>query len=167
MTPEQAWATGHKRLFVTGEMQSGKTTWCARMVAHVRDSGATVRGVLSPAVFVDGVKVGIDLVNLATDERHHLADRRQANDTGEILTEQWRFAPDVLAWGDTVLRQINAADLLLIDELGPLELTRGAGWQSALALLDAERYRTACVVVRPALLNHALQRWGGHIVRVD
>ena len=47
----------------------------------------------------------------------------------------------------------------MIDELGPLELEEGHGYQEALRLLDEERYHTALVVVRPALLPLACLRW--------
>jgi len=49
--------------------------------------------------------------------------------------------------------------LLIIDELGPLELVRSAGYTEALKLLDEERYKDAIVVIRPSLLALAQERW--------
>ena len=48
---------------------------------------------------------------------------------------------------------------ILIDEVGPLELLRGEGWQGALRLVDDGSYDEAIVVVRPALIGVARQRW--------
>ena len=52
----------------------------------------------------------------------------------------------------------------LVDELGPLELVRGEGWQAALETLAQGGYRLALVVVRPELLDVLPAAW--HIQRV-
>ena len=52
-----------------------------------------------------------------------------------------------------------APDLLVVDELGPLEFARGVGLTEGLTAVDAGRYAVACVVVRPALVDEALRRW--------
>ncbi len=154
------WEQHPNLLIVTGEVGAGKTTWCQGWIKYVRARQVTVCGLLSPARFEDGHKTGIRLVNLATAEERLLAWLRAGEDTTGVATQRWQFDPAVLAWGDTILRAIEHTDVLVIDELGPLELERGEGWVSALALLDSSRhYDMACVVVRPALVPAALARW--------
>ena len=46
-------------------------------------------------------------------------------------------------------------DLLVVDELGPLELERGVGWTAALGLLQQSGFALAVVVVRPGLVARA------------
>lgn len=58
-----------------------------------------------------------------------------------------------------MLGAIEACDLLLIDELGPLEWIEEGGFRSAFAALDTDCYRWAVAVVRPNLLHLACQRW--------
>ena len=65
----------------------------------------------------------------------------------------------VFAWGNQIISGLKDEDVIIIDELGPLELEDGYGFQEALHLLDEGRYRTAFVVVRPALLPLAQLRW--------
>jgi hypothetical protein len=48
----------------------------------------------------------------------------------------------------------------VIDELGPLELTRNVGWTVAWDVLRSGGYRTAVVVVRPALMDATRKRIG-------
>lgn len=152
--------TGEPTLFlVTGACGSGKTTLCRALADEALRLGKHVCGVLSPPVFDSGRKVGISLLNLATGESRLLARRREAVDTPAVTTTEWAFDPVVLAWGDDVLRETGACDLLVVDELGPLELERGEGWQSALPLIGRGAYRAALVVVRPRLLDAALARW--------
>jgi nucleoside-triphosphatase THEP1 len=160
ITPRDLWEHPPKLLIVTGEIGTGKTTWCRQLIDYARAQQARVCGLLSPALIQDGLKTGIQLVNLATREQRRLAWLRTDDHTPGIATQRWQFDPIVLAWGDTVLRDITHANVLVIDELGPLEFERGAGWQSALGLIDSDRrYDMACVVVRPALLPVALSRW--------
>lgn len=54
--------------------------------------------------------------------------------------------------------------LLVIDELGPLELLRGGGLAQALALLErgpSERFPNALVIIRDSLLDAARERFEG------
>jgi iron complex transport system ATP-binding protein len=145
-------------VLVTGMSGAGKTTWCARLVEQARKQGLTVRGVLSPAVFEDGRKTGIDMVNLESGERRRLATLRDGR-SGKLTTPQWQFDTEVMAEGDRILREAAEGDLLIIDELGPLEFGRGEGLMEGLRLLDERRYKVACVVVRSSLLPTAQQRW--------
>lgn len=154
--PEQP--TTARLITVTGEIGTGKTIWCSRLSAYVRARGGTVAGLLSPAVYADSGKIGIDLIALGSGARRRLANRRTVPDNTSP-TPNWEFDDEVLAWGDSTLAAIGAVDLLIIDELGPLELLHGAGWASALPLLDRRAYHLACVVVRRRLLDAFLERF--------
>jgi iron complex transport system ATP-binding protein len=145
-------------ILVTGLSGAGKTTWCSRLVELAQKRGLKVEGVLSPAVFEDGRKTGIDMVNLQNGERRRLAKLREGG-PAELATTQWQFDPTVIAWGDHILRDSSGSDLLIIDELGPLEFLRHQGLTEGLRLIDEQRYKVACVVVRSSLLPNALQRW--------
>ena len=136
---------------LTGGRGAGKTRWCEALARAGRDAGLAVRGVLSPPVLEDGAKTAIDLLDLATGERRFLAERARPDLPG---TEGlgWRFDHEALAAGNVALERVGACDLLLVDELGPLELGRGSGFTSAFGLLDARRHGLAIVVVRPALV---------------
>lgn len=145
-------------ILVTGLSGAGKTTWCTRLVEQARRQGLEVTGVLCPGVFEGERKAGIDIVDLATGERRRLARLRDGEQSG-LVTIQWQFDPAAMAWGDSVLRGSPDGDLLVIDELGPLEFLRGEGLMEGLHRIDDQRYRVACVVVRSSLLPNALQRW--------
>ncbi len=67
---------------------------------------------------------------------------------------RFTFAAETLAWGNEVVRRALAgpADLVLLDEVGPLELAAGEGFLPALKMLLG-REKAGLVVVRPALLE--------------
>ena len=103
-------------------------------------------------------KTGIDLVNLRTGECRSLGSRA-ATSTAGVLVGCWQFDAETLGWGNAILEQSGNADLVIIDELGPLEFKQGGGFQAGLRLVDEGRYRSAWVVIRPALVALACGRW--------
>lgn len=83
------------------------------------------------------------------------------------MTERWVFNEDVLTWGNQVLADTDGCDLLLVDELGPLEFNRGQGWQNGLQAIDKGEYKIAVVVIRPALVETAVKRWPhAHVMEI-
>jgi nucleoside-triphosphatase THEP1 len=130
-----------------------------------------------------GVKVGFEAVDVGSGERWPLArtDDPSTSRRGERSPEQSRrmvgpsrrrweldgprvgpysFDPDGLARALRVLRGAICAqcDLLVIDEIGPLELEQGEGFAPILDLLPVEAPTHTLIVVRPALLDPLLLR---------
>jgi nucleoside-triphosphatase THEP1 len=144
-------------VLVSGPSGSGKTTWCAGIVSQARDLGLSVGGILCPAVFERGKKVGIDQLDLSTGERRRLGVR--SDEHANHTVGCWHMDASVLAWGNQIITGLKNEDVIIIDELGPLELEDGYGYQQALHLLDEGRYHTAFVVVRQSLLRIVKLRW--------
>ncbi len=138
---------------------AGKTTFCRALVDLAQAAGWDVAGLLSPAIFENGLKTGILTQNLRTGEARVLALASPPVDqtTFDLHFGHWRFDSTVLEWGNQILTGDLACDLLLVDELGPLELTHSAGWVNGLEALRQARYRWGLVVVRPELLAAARQ----------
>lgn len=150
-------------ILVTGLSGAGKSTWCLKLAEMAEQQGLTVSGVLSPGIYRGDRKVGIGVRDLFSGEKHQLARLRDDEDA-ELATPRWTFDPETMAWANTALDNSPKADLLIIDELGPLEFLRGEGLTAGLTRIDAGDYRVACVVVRSSLLPKALQRWPGALV---
>jgi nucleoside-triphosphatase THEP1 len=72
----------------------------------------------------------------------------------------YSFDPAALARALRVLRRAAATgcDLLMVDEIGPLELEQGKGFAPILDLLPVEGPTHTLIVVRPALLDPLLLR---------
>ena len=147
-------------VFVSGESGSGKTTWCKQIISDVRQKGMQVGGLLSPAIFRDGEKVGIDLVNLSSGEKRQLAELREKYQP-QATIKKWLMDPETITWANESLQLTGFCDLLVIDELGPLEFTRNQGFIEAFNLIDRALFRAALIIVRPALLAQAQERWSG------
>ena len=147
-------------LLLTGARESGKTSLLVKVLEKCREGGINAAGVISPAVFNNGIKTGIDLLDVRSGERRRLAELRKADSSG-IMTTRWVFDTHTLDWGNQILRSAIPCDLLLIDELGPIELEKGIGLQIGITAINSGDYKAAVVVVRPELIQKALQLWPG------
>jgi nucleoside-triphosphatase THEP1 len=138
---------------LSGESGCGKTSLCTQVAGLARVAGLDVAGLLTPPRLANGRKVGMDVQDVRTGRRRPLAVARSGSDPGAGPgTEGWRFDPEGLAWGAGLLGRATPCDVLVIDELGPLELLRGQGWGIGLDVLRAGGYRLALVVIRPGLV---------------
>ena len=147
-----------KLYIISGERKVGKTTFCRKIIETAKAAGWQVSGVLSPAIFCQGEKIGINLLDLKTGVQQQLARaRRLDEDTSFSLN--WVFDKDQLKRGNEILKNTAPCDLLVIDELGPLELLHGQGWQAGIRVLESKNYRLGLLVIRPELLEEALSRW--------
>jgi len=146
---------------VSGSVGSGKTTFCRHAIDTIRNSTKSTwsaKGILAPAIFDGDTKVGIEALDLASGERRQLAQRRTDSSSG-IQTQQWSLDRDAVDWCNQLLRAAVPCDLLVVDELGPLEFERDEGFQEGMIALDSGQYIVALVVVRRKLLHFAEARW--------
>lgn len=145
---------------VTGGIGAGKSVFCARLVEQARNGGLKIGGILSPGVFENEQKVAITAIDLSSGQSISLAVlRRSDHPAAGPQTPRWQFNASVVAWGNAVLQTAVPCDLLVVDELGPLEFEQTQGWMDGFAALDSGLYRAGVVVIRPSLLVRAQQRW--------
>ena len=136
---------------LTGPFGSGKTTTCRQLADLAQQHGLDCAGIVCPARFDGERKVGIDLLNLRTGECRPLAEADSQPAT--LRTTRYRFNAGVMAWGAASLDAACPCDVLIVDEIGPLELERGQGWMNALTVLREGQFDLAIVVVRPSLVD--------------
>ena len=129
-----------------------------QLAADARAAKLRIAGLIAPPVFNDQEKTAIDLIDQSSGECRRLAVRRGVSGSG-IQTTNWLLDPAVLAWGNQRLHDLPACDLLIIDELGPLEFVQGAGLQAGLRLIDERHVSRTVVVIRPSFLTLARKRW--------
>ena len=184
---------------LTGDIQTGKTRWLQETIAALEAGGVSPYGVIAPGKWVEHCengtvtyeKTGID--NELLPQHETIPFARRASDLGDAegraTCSQAHRAKLGWAIDDTALARVNEhlawvanateaelanagaspKGMLVIDELGRLELLHGGGLTNALALV--ERGATpmlphALIVVREQLLDQAKERfsnapWGG------
>jgi nucleoside-triphosphatase len=141
----------HKLILFTGRKHSGKTTAAERLARQVRSMGFRVAGLLAPAIYKDSRLIGFGMVDLRSDRQIEVANRRTAEGEGG----RWEFTKEGLKLGKAALNPSAAgsADLIIIDEFGPLEL-EGKGWRKEVDSLLASTNIPVVLVVRQELEEH-------------
>ena len=140
----------HKLILFTGRKHSGKTTAAERLARQVRSEGFRIAGLLAPSVYEDNRLVGFGAVDLIRDRQIKLANRRTTEDKGG----RWEFTREGLKLGRAALNPsaANSADLIIVDEFGPLEL-EGRGWRKEVDLLLSSTDIPVMLVVRQELVE--------------
>jgi molybdopterin-guanine dinucleotide biosynthesis protein A len=146
------------RLLVTGERGSGKTTWCREYIDRGRESGLSVGGILCPGLEQQGQRVGSNAVDLLTDQDVPFArlSRNESSGEGEEVGDYTISRDGILFARAAIKRAIeNRCDLVVIDEVGPLELS-GKGLMPAVEFALASA--TNVLIVVRSSLKEALQK---------
>jgi nucleoside-triphosphatase THEP1 len=141
-------------VILTGERSAGKTTVCRKTITLAQTRGYTCGGILTLSA-VNDVRDVLDVhgghVRRLTVEPNDL----DADSRAVVVQGRFHFDPETMDWGNDVLAHVATCHLLVVDELGPLEIERGQGWQKAFDALRGNNYALALVVVRPELLKQA------------
>ncbi len=110
-----------RALFLTGRPGVGKTTVLLKAVEALRREGVAVGGMVSREVREGGRRVGFEIIDLATGRKGWLAHVDQP--TGPRLGRYRVNLADLEGVGVRAIEEaVNEADLVVIDEVGPMEL---------------------------------------------
>jgi len=162
-----AWLQAYQRkqppaprvIILAGDLHQGKTSVAAEVVRRLRERGLAVGGLLAPGLWRDGERWGFDIEDLL-DGRRPLCRRDAAPQ--EVAAGPFKFLPEGLEFGRQALSltrlKAAGAAVVVVDEVGPLELSE-AGWAQALDALVAEWPGPMLWVVRRGLVNQVAARW--------
>jgi molybdopterin-guanine dinucleotide biosynthesis protein A len=148
------------RLLITGEPGSGKTSWCRQYIGRRQESGFSVGGILCPAIEKQGQRVGSNALDLLTGREVPFARlSRGRSFGGSEAVGQYTIDKEGVSFAcDAIRRAIESrCDLVVIDEVGPLELG-GKGLMSAVELALASSVNVL-IVVRSSLKEALLRRF--------
>lgn len=136
---------------LTGERGAGKSTVCLRVAEMARAAGLPVAGVAS--AYADLQRGRLEAVDLSTSQRWPLASAVES--LGGPAIGRFSFSPAGLARALDALQRAAGLDvaLLVVDEVGPLELGRREGFYPLLERLRRLDSPDLLVVVRPSLLG--------------
>ncbi|HUK49902.1 MAG TPA: NTPase [Terriglobales bacterium] len=110
-----------QRVFLTGEPGCGKTTAVEKTIRLLNDKKIKVGGFISHETREIGVRIGFSIKDLLTNRTGTLANTKQR--TGPRLGRYYVNLQDITDIGVSAIEQaILEADLIVVDELGPMEL---------------------------------------------
>jgi len=151
-------ATQNKLILWTGPKHSGKTTGATKLAQVASAEGFNVAGLLAPSLYRNSNLLGFDVLDLQNQTRAPLARRKISQSKAGPFT----FIADGLKLGKAVLsaEATKSADLVIVDEFGPLELNN-EGWRRNVDSLLASRNAVVLLVVRRELADTVRQVYSG------
>ena len=128
-----------KRLiFVTGPPGIGKTSVLLRSVNGLKNRGYEIGGMISRDVREGGVRVGFEIMDFSTGQRGWLAHINQP--TGPKISKYRVNLTDLEAIGvSSILDAIGNADIIIVDEIGPMELFSSAFRDAVVQAVESDK----------------------------
>jgi nucleoside-triphosphatase THEP1 len=140
-------------IVLSGPLHSGKSTLLERLSSRWRDRNVRVRGFLSLSLWEGGERNGYDLLDL--EKSRALPFLRTAGESGWERVGPFYLVPETLERARAILLAASPGDLLVVDEVGPLELA-GGGLRPALDRVLGKPAVTTLLVIREGLLREFL-----------
>jgi nucleoside-triphosphatase len=126
-----------KRLFVvTGSPGIGKTTVVLKAVENLRARGCLVGGMISRDVRSRAGRIGFELLDLESGRKGSLASVNQ-NEGPRVGKYRVNMEDLARIGAGSILQAIANADVIIIDEIGPMELLSPDFVQAVLKALDS------------------------------
>jgi nucleoside-triphosphatase THEP1 len=145
-------------LVLSGPVHGGKTTFLERRLPRWAARGFVPRGFLSPAVVKAGRTEGYDLLEIATGRRRPYL-RTAGQDPAAERIGPYAFVPEALERARAILREeAGTPGLLIVDEIGPLEMLGGGLW-AALHMALEVRTGATLLVIREGLVAELAGRF--------
>jgi len=150
---------------LTGRSGAGKTPAAERLAGALAAGGVPVFGFLQPPLWLDGRKAGFDIVDIRSGARAVLGRRRDAE--GQHGTP-FVFHEEGFALARKALAAPPRDAVLVVDEIGPVELRGEGHWPAVAQAWKAARPRAAVLTLRRQLIPAFLGLLGAtDVVVVD
>ena len=150
---------------LTAGVGSGKTTTAKEIIHSLQKRGVRCKGFLSVGIEVKEVRSGFSLVDINSSESVILCNTTYQE--GWTPTGRYYFNPAALEFGNNLLNQANlqATDLVVIDEIGPMELNNH-GWAESIGALCRGIPTPQLWIVRESLVKQVIRKWSVGDIRI-
>ncbi len=131
-------------LFVTGRPGIGKTTVLLKAAEGLKAKSYRVGGMISKEVRREGTRIGFEIIDFGTGMRGWLAHVEQR--VGPQVGKYRVNLGDLETIGaNAILEALKNADVVVIDEIGPMELFSQAFRKAVSAALNSSRVVLAVI----------------------
>jgi nucleoside-triphosphatase len=125
-------------LFLTGQPGIGKTSVLLRITDALKAKGYDARGMISREIREQGTRVGFEIIDLYTGQRGWLAHIKQPS--GPQVGKYRVNLDDLKNIGvNSILNAIKNADVIIVDEIGPMELFSQVFKDAILQAVDSSK----------------------------
>jgi nucleoside-triphosphatase len=115
-----------KVILLTGAPGVGKTTTVTQLCSHYSAKGMRIHGITTREMLDKGQRIGFKITDLATGKEGWLA--RKSSTVGPRIGSYHVVSEDLENIGVRALERAieGPADLIVVDEIGPMEMTSSA-----------------------------------------
>ncbi|MFO8128836.1 MAG: nucleoside-triphosphatase [Bacteroidales bacterium] len=160
---EQKTAGKRTVTILEGGIDAGKTSYLKKYIRMARSKGIKVAGILSEKKYTGGAHMGYMIQNVGTGERRQLCTTGKHE--GWPAVGRYYFNPEAFEAGiKWISGSAKQAGLIIIDEIGPLEL-KGRGWAPVLNRIEALGGKWL-LVVREGLVTEVVNRFNLHDAQI-
>ena len=125
-------------ILVTGPPGIGKTSIMRRTVKELKNRGYAVGGIICREVREGGLRVGFELKDLSTGQRGWLAHVNESK--GPVVGKYHINLTDLDVIGaGSIIDAVQNADIIAIDEIGPMELLSTAFSNAILQAVESSK----------------------------
>lgn len=148
-----------KQFFIiTGQVASGKTAFLTQLIEKLRELNVKAGGFYSPRILSSNITIAYDLVHVTNNERieflhTNLSDH--SSDIGKFKINESSFTT-ACHWIETDIE--NQCDVMILDEVGRLELT-DKGWAESIDLLLESATKIHIWAVRNDFAEQVIKKW--------
>ena len=150
-------------VILTGRVGSGKTAFLTGLLKLLPARSLFADGFVGERLFENDRLLGYDLV--AVRDGRRIPFLRRAEGAGTAAVGPWRLVDSSLAAAAEIIRTSRPNALLVVDELGPLELEGRGHWPALAAVLD-QPGRRFLFVIRKECLNGFARLFAGRTVKI-
>ncbi len=160
--------TSHKPVFIlTGQIHQGKTRFTRNLIEELQKSGFKITGLVTLGNTNDKSRNAYHIQNIQTGEETPLCSTEP--DPQKPRYGRFYFEQTGIEKGCTIITGAltDPPDLLVIDELGPMEINN-QGWAPAIEKIVEAKACAQFWVVRERLVKPMMRKWNvGDIIVFD
>jgi nucleoside-triphosphatase THEP1 len=145
-------------IIITGDIRQGKTTFLKRVTEDLLKENISLTGFLSIGIDRKGERMGFELYDLRNSSTIELCTRVPSLEW--VHYGSFYFNPEGLKKGYEILDTENLADtdIVVIDEIGPLELNN-KGWNKSIEAICDNAQILQVWVVRRSITRLVARKW--------
>lgn len=140
---------------VTGNIGAGKTSLILETVLKLQQENFFVSGIASTRIIENKITAGYDVLDVSTNEKARFL--RTFGENGQQRIGKFYIYNEGLKLGDESLKTTDA-ELIVIDEIGKLELEEN-GWHNSLLQIISHPKSHLLLSVREEVLNETLDKY--------
>ena len=147
-----------RTLILTGEIDSGKTTCIQHLIKKLQDENIIIHGIYSKKIVENNKTKGYDVVNIFSGEKQVFL--RTFGDESQSRIGRYYIYSEGLNSGKEALNlnSFSPSEIIIIDEVGRLELTE-KGWHKSLQKLTQNFNGYLLLSVRKEFVKGVIQHY--------